>query len=119
MERQLNYELLAFHIREASSEIDSLHVRIKNMLGELERPLSEREDMVLKFYGSPLDEAGLRVSLEHAYHHLNFAWNVRCKVTNDANKRLDRDEEVPKAFTRFWPNALMRKRYRRNKGCAK
>jgi hypothetical protein len=30
-----------------------------------------------------LNEAELQVGLRHAYHHLNFAWNIRRKPTSE------------------------------------
>ncbi len=110
MKRQLNYDLLLFHVREASQELDTLLLRIKKMLGELEEPLSEADKAILAVYDRPFEEAGFKVSLEHAYHHLNFAWNVRYKDTNEADKHFDRDEKFPKAFTRFWSKSMIRKR---------
>ena len=119
MHRQLNYDLLLFHVREASQELDMLLLRIKKMLGGLEEPLSEADEAILSVYHRPLEEAGLKVSLEHAYHHLNFAWNVRNKETKDADKHFDRDEKFPKAFTRFWLKSLLKKLHWRKKGCVK
>ena len=110
MRRQLNYDLLLFHVREASQELDALLLRIKKMLGELEEPLSEADKAILAVYDRPLEEAGLKVSLEHAYHHLNFAWNVRYKDTNDADKHFARGEKFPKAFTRFRSKSMIKKR---------
>ena len=110
MKRQLNYDLLLFHVREASQELDTLLLRIKKMLRELEEPLSEADKAILAVYDRPFEEAGLKVSLEHAYHHLNFAWNVRYKDTNEADKHFDRDEKFPRAFTRFWSKSMIRKR---------
>ena len=110
MKRQLNYGLLLFHLREASQELYALLLRIKKMLGEHEEPLSEADKAILEVYDRPLEEAGLAVSLEHAYHHLNFAWNVRYKETADADKHFDRDEMFPKAISRFWPKSMIKKR---------
>ena len=108
MSRQLNYELLEFHVREAAEELDTLLLHIKNSLGE---PLRAEEKGRLHTYQKqPLCEAGLKVSLGHAYHHQNFAWNVRYKETKDADKHFDRDEKFPKSFTRFWPKALLKKK---------
>ena len=109
MKRQLNYDLLLFHVREAMEELDTLLLRIKKMLGELEEPLSEEDKAILEAYDRPLEEAGLEVSLEHAYHHLNFAWNVRYKDTENADRHFNRDEKFPRAFTRFWPKSLLEK----------
>ena len=69
MKRQLNYDLLLFHVREACEELDALLLRIKKMLGELEEPLSEADKAILEIYDRPLEESGLAVLLEHAYHH--------------------------------------------------
>ena len=110
MHSQLNYDLLLFHVREAAQELDTLILRIKKTLGKLEEPLSEEDKAILEVYDRPLEEAGLAVSLEHAYHHLNFAWNVRYKETADADKHFDRDEKFPKAFSRFWPKFMQRRR---------
>ena len=63
----------------------------------------------------PLTETGLEVSLAHAYHHMNFAWNVRSKTTKDADRHFDRDEKFPRptgrfdSFARFWPKSLIGK----------
>ena len=110
MKRQLNYDLLLFHVREAAQELDTLILRIKKTLGKLEEPLSEEDKVILEVYDRPLEEAGLAVSLEHAYHHLNFAWNIRHKETADADKHFARDEKFPKAFSRFWPKSMQRRR---------
>ena len=76
MKNKLNYELLEFHIREAAGELDSLLSRIQFMLGRLDKS----GDLQVDAWGD-LNEAGLEVSLAHAYHHMNFAWNVRNKTT--------------------------------------
>jgi len=110
MHKQLNYDLLLFHVREASQELDTLLLRIKKMLGGLEEPLSEADKAILSVCDRPLEEAGLKISLEHAYHHLNFAWNVRYKETKDADTHFARGEKFPKVFTRFWPKTLIKKR---------
>ena len=66
--------------------------------------------MWTSLYDKGLNEAGLEVSLGHAYHHLNFAWNVRHKELKDANKHFDRDEKFPRAFTRFWPKSMLKRK---------
>ena len=66
-----------------------------------------------------LNEGGLEVSLAHAYHHMNFAWNVRNKTTKEAERNFDRDEKFPRptgrfdSFARFWPKSLMRRSKRK------
>ena len=114
MKNKLNYELLEFHIREAAGELDSLLSRIQFMLG---RPNKEGELQVDT--RGDLNEVGLEVSLAHAYHHMNFAWNVRNKTTKEADRDFDRDEKFPRpterfdSFARFWPKSLMRKSRRK------
>ena len=36
----------------------------------------------------PLQEGALAVSLEHAYHHPNFAWNGRFKTMREADAQF-------------------------------
>ena len=110
MKRQLNYDLLLFHVREALQELESLLLHIRDMLGE-----SLRKDERELLYRGELSEAGLQASLEHAYHHLNFAWNVRYTDTENADRNFDRDEKFPRAFTRLWPKTFLKKRRGRNK----
>ena len=115
MKNKLNYELLEFHIREAAGELDSLLRRIQFMLGRLDKA----GDLQVDVWGD-LNEAGLEVSLAHAYHHMNFAWNVRNKTTKEADRNFDRDEKFPRptgrfdSFARFWPKSLMRKSGRKS-----
>jgi hypothetical protein len=114
MKNDLNYELLEFHIREAAGELDSLLSRIQFMLGRLDKTGDQQVDA----WGN-LNEVGLEVSLAHAYHHMNFAWNVRNKTTKEADRHFDRDEKFPRpterfdSFARFWPKSLMRKSRRK------
>lgn len=114
MKNDLNYELLEFHIREAAEELESLLSRIQFMLG---RPNKAGELQVDVW--RDLNEVGLEVSLAHAYHHMNFAWNVRNKTTKEADRNFDRDEKFPRptgrfdSFARFWPKSLMRKSRRK------
>ena len=110
MKNKLNYELLESHIREAAREFDSLLSRIQFMLGRLDKAGNLQVDA----WGN-LNEVGLEVSLAHAYHHMNFAWNVRNKTTKEADRNFDRDEKFPRpterfdSFARFWSKSLIRK----------
>lgn len=54
--RRLNLEIIESNLSEAIEELKTLRERASS--GEL-------------------NEADLQVRLCHAYHHLNFAWNVR------------------------------------------
>ena len=114
MKNKLNYELLEFHIREAAGELDSLLSRIQFMLGRPDKAGKLQVDA-----WGPLDEIGIEISLAHAYHHMNFAWNVRNKTTKEADKHFDRDEKFPRptgrfdSFARLWPKSLIRERKRK------
>lgn len=114
MKRTLNYELQEFHIREAAGELDSLLRRIRFMLDEPDENGELETDA-----GGALTEAGLEVSLAHAYHHMNTAWNARGKATKDADKDFDRNEKFPRptehfdSFSRYWPRSIVRKRKRK------
>ena len=60
----------------------------------------------------PLQEGALAVSLEHAYHHLNFAWNGRFKTMEGADAQFARNEKFPRPcgavgwFVKFWPKSF-------------
>lgn len=114
MKKTLNYELLEFHIREAAGELDALLRRIRFMLGKPD----ENGILETDAWGA-LTEAGLEVSIAHAYHHMNTAWNARSKATNDADKDFDRNEKFPRptvlfdSFARYWPRAIVKKRKRK------
>jgi hypothetical protein len=42
----------------------------------------ELNNLLIEIEKGELHEAGLRVGLLHAYHHLNFAWNIRRVATS-------------------------------------
>ena len=111
----LNLDLLEFHVREATQELDLLQDAI-----QYARDGTRREgaagDEPLRW---PLREGALAASLEHAYHHLNFAWNGRFKTMREADAQFDRNEKFPYPhgavgwFAKFWPRSLIRKRQRK------
>ena len=114
MKNALNYELLEFHIREAAGELNSLLDRIRFMLGNPD----ENGKLQTEVWGV-LTEIGLECSLAHAYHHMNTAWNARCKASEVADRDFDRNEKFPRpteyfgSFARYWPKSLVKKRNRR------
>jgi hypothetical protein len=63
--RSLNLEIIVSNLTEAAEEFEKLRARASN--GEL-------------------NEANLQVELLHAYHHLNFAWNIRHVSTSQYTK---------------------------------
>jgi hypothetical protein len=75
----LNYNVLLTNVREAREELD----RIERDLAASPKP----------------DEESLRVAFEHAFHHLNFAWNAR-RVRDEhyaqlSDEDFDRWSEFP------------------------
>lgn len=100
MKRQLNYELLQFHIREASAELDDLLQMIEF---SMKLPPGVSEGRMNRRKERKLEEGWLKASLEHAYHHINFAWNTRMMDFKRADAQFVRHEKFPRAFDRFWP----------------
>ena len=115
LKRLLNLDLLEFHVREAAQELDLLLDSI-----QYARDGTRREGTVgdEPLYW-PLEEGALATSLEHAYHHLNFAWNGRFKTMREADAQFDRNEKFPYPrgavgwFAKFWSKSLIRKRKQR------
>jgi len=77
--RRLNRWIIATNIRQARRELQ-----------ELERELSSKP---------PLGEIELQIGLEHAYHHLNVAWNARSasnrRYANLSNRDFNRWSRFP------------------------
>jgi hypothetical protein len=108
MKRQLNFELIQFHVHEAACELSSLVALLKDAQG---KQLSESEKIFAAPYRKQkLTENLIKVLLEHVYHHLNFAWNVRKKEWEDADRHFSRDERFPKDFVRFWPKSKLKRK---------
>ena len=121
MKRSLNLDLLEFHVREATQELYLLQDAI-----QYAKDGTRREGAVgdgpLHW---PLREGAIAASIEHAYHHLNFAWNGRFKTMQEADAQFNRNEKFPRPhgavgwFARFWPRSLIRKRQRKRSGGAR
>ena len=116
----LNLDLLEFHVREAAQELDLLLDAVQYARDGMQRE-GTVGDEPLRW---PLREEALAASLEHAYHHLNFAWNGRFKTMREADTQFDRNEKFPYPhgavgwFAKFWPKTLIRKRQRKSGGGA-
>jgi hypothetical protein len=54
----------------------------------------ELNELLLKIDAGGLHEAELRVGLLHAYHHLNFAWNIRRVATSRYASLTQREFET-------------------------
>ena len=106
--RILNLDLLTFHVREAAQELDLLLDAIQ-YAKEGTRRKGAVGDEPLHW---PLREGALAASLEHAYHHLNFAWNGRFKTMQEADAQFCRNEMFPRPhgeigwFARFWTRTI-------------
>jgi hypothetical protein len=69
--RKLNWEIILSNLAEAREQLEMIEARAKS--------------------GEPPAEGEFQIMLEHAYHHLNFAWHVR-RVSTKRYSRLT-DEE--------------------------
>lgn len=67
----LNWEIIKLNISEAREELEKIEEEIKSS----DKP----------------SEIDLSLSLRHAYHHLNFAWNIRNKSNEEYSNITDKD----------------------------
>ena len=104
--RILDFDLLEFHVREAAQELDLLLDSIQYAKGVTRREGAVGDEPL----HWPLREGVLAASLEHVYHHLNFAWNGRFKTMRAADAQFGRNEKFPRPrgavgwFAKFWPS---------------
>ena len=116
-EKSLNLDLLEFHVREAVQELDLLLDAIQYAKDGTRREGAVGDEPL----HWPLREGSLAGSLEHAYLHLNFAWNGRFKTMQEADAQFDRNEKFPRPrdkcgwFAKFWPKSLIRKSKRKRR----
>ena len=78
--RTLTWKPIFSNLREASGELNSLHEHLQYLaFGKVPDGWDDhyKEYFMRQEQKHPLREGGLHVSLAHAYHHLNWAWNVR------------------------------------------
>lgn len=77
---KLNWEIIRYDIAEAREQLEEIEKQIKE--------------------GKKISEGAFQVMLEHAYHHLNFAWNVRRvstkKYANLSDKDFNKWSKFPK-----------------------
>ena len=80
--RKLNWTLIAYNLAEAREQLEAIEAQVKA--------------------GNPPGEIEFQIKLEHACHHLNFAWNVRRqpteKYTNLSRKDFNRWSKFPKVM---------------------
>ena len=110
VKKSLNLDLLEFHVREAAQELDLLLDAIQYAKDGTRREGAVGDEPLYL----PLREGALAAALEHAYHHLNFAWNGRFKTMREADAQFDRNEKFPRPrekcdwFAKFWPKAMLK-----------
>lgn len=82
---RLNWKIILSNIAEAREQLEEIEARVKN----------EKKP----------DEIELQILLEHAYHHLNFAWNIRHISSKRYSKLSDEEfnqwSKVPKEIEEY------------------
>lgn len=66
--KKLNYEIILHNIEESREQLE-----------EIEKQLKDEN----------LSEIDFQTQLEYAYHHLNFAWNIRHSSTEEYKEMSD------------------------------
>jgi len=74
----LNWTIILYNIREAREQLEEIEARVKT--------------------GEKVDEIEFQIMIEHAYHHLNFAWNVRHASTRKYANLTDEDFDLWSKF---------------------
>ena len=114
--KELAWKPILSNLREALWELERTYLRLYFLdLGELPEDCPRSGDasyidwLKRQEERSPLDETTLFIRFEHAYHHLNFAWNCRRtpeeRVWRCADNDASRWTRFPDtaAFADLWP----------------
>lgn len=67
----MNWQIIKSNIKEAREELEKIEKEINS--------------------SEPPEEIEFMLMLEHAYHHLNFAWNIRNVATDKYATMIDED----------------------------
>lgn len=119
--KELTWKPILSNLTEALGEIRDLHCRLHFLqFGELpeEEEPSPGDDSDAEYIAylerqekrNPFTESALFCALEHAYHHLNWAWNCRRtpeeRVWHFTDSDADRWNRFPDtaAFADLWPS---------------
>jgi hypothetical protein len=82
---KLNWKIIESNIAEAKEELENIEKQIQ----------SSKKPNIAEF----------QISLQHAYHHLNFAWNAKYKKTKEykemTNKDFKKCGKYPKDIEKF------------------
>lgn len=119
--KELTWKPILFNLTEAFGEIRSIHCRLHFLqFGELPEeedpsPGDARDAKYIAYLErqekrNPFTESSLFCDLEHAYHHLNWAWNCRrtpeervWHFTDSDASRWNRFPDTA-AFADLWPS---------------
>lgn len=119
--KELTWKPILFNLTEAFGEIRSIHCRLHFLqFGELPEkedpsPGDARDAKYIAYLErqekrNPFTESSLFCDLEHAYHHLNWAWNCRrtpeervWRFTDSDASRWNRFPDTA-AFADLWPS---------------
>mgnify|MGYP007070071714 CR=1 FL=1 len=88
--KTLTWKPILSNLEEANGELRTLHWRLHYLeFGELPNDCQRRDDssymawIARDLEGHPFDEGRLFVCMEHAFYHINWAWNCRRTPTVD------------------------------------
>ena len=96
---KINWEMLAFHIREAKESLDTLHEFLEVRSGRRSAGTDETGFCRIR---APHEEGQMAAELAHVYHHLNFGWNTRFMDHETAESDFEGHEKWPTCFTRYF-----------------
>ena len=126
----LSWKPILSNLSEAYGELKNLYCRLHFMaFGEM--PDNWKDDGSYKAWlekrekEHPFTEMTLYVSLDHAYHHLNWAWNIRRIQEERILKCDEKDFKIwsnfPKTmlFAGLWPSKDVMKGCDKKVGCRK
>ena len=110
--KALTWKPILQNLCEANGELKELHCYLHYLeFGDVPENYdnSDKEWLEGQEKTNPFTESSLYVSLDHAYHHLNWAWNIRRSLEERVWKCADKDNKrwskFPKTmqFADLWP----------------
>jgi len=126
--KSLSWKPILQNLCEAYGELKDLHCRLHYLdFGDVPDDYDDSYKAWLEEQekAQPFIENSLYVSLDHAYHHLNWAWNIRRipkeRVWKCADKDNKRWSKFPKTmqFAGLWPSKDVIKGCDKKIGCRK
>ena len=125
--KTLTWKPILFNLSEAHEELADLHDRLHYLtFGEVPDDCTCKAWIKGRDKRHPFTEMSLHVSLDHAYHHLNFAWNIRRTPEKREQRFTERNFKRWSCFPRtrdfadLWPSRqAILKEAGREPGCRK